>query len=271
MKKCNEQGIKVVLNGQGSDEAYAGYIRYISGIHLLDQLLSKNGNFLQEFHHLNSTNKYSVSHLFSQMFKSVLSLPYSSYLRAKYMEKSLATLNRDFVRMNYNHYKSDWRFSLNGNNFNRYLLNHVTHKTLNNILQYEDVSSMMQSIEIRSPFMDYRLMEFGFSIPVELRFRNGITKVIQRETIGKMLPDSITKNRKKIGFNTPFTEYISDDPSFRSYVFNTLNSKSFSSKNIWKADKVINVFKNPLRYPEFPFWRIINLEVWSKVYEIDNL
>jgi asparagine synthase (glutamine-hydrolysing) len=86
-----------------------------------------------------------------------------------------------------------------------------------------------------------------------------------------MLPDSITRNRKKIGFNTPFTEYISDDPSFRSYVFNTLNSKSFSSKNIWKADKVINVFKNPLRYPEFPFWRIINLEVWSKVYEIDNL
>ncbi len=271
MKKCNERGIKVVLNGQGSDEAYAGYVRYISGVHLLDQLLSRKGNFFSEFHHLNSLNKYSKSHLLSQMFKSTLSLPFSSYLRAKYMEKSLSCLNSEFVKSNYNHYKSDWKFSLKGDNLNRYLLNHITHKTLNNILQYEDVSSMMESIEIRSPFMDYRLMEFAFSIPNKLRFNKGITKVIQRETIGKMLPDSITHNRKKIGFNTPFTEYLSGDPAFKSYIFDIINSKSFSSKKIWDAGKIIKKFENPEKYPEFPFWRFINLEVWSKGYNISNL
>lgn len=271
MKKCNERGIKVVLNGQGSDEAYAGYVRYISGVHLLDQLLSRKGNFFSEFHHLNSLNKYSKSHLLSQMFKSTLSLPFSSYLRAKYIEKSLSCLNSEFVKSNYNHYKSDWKFSLKGDNLNRYLLNHITHKTLNNILQYEDVSSMMESIEIRSPFMDYRLMEFAFSIPNKLRFNKGITKVIQRETIGKMLPDSITHNRKKIGFNTPFTEYLSGDPAFKSYIFDIINSKSFSSKKIWDAGKIIKKFENPEKYPEFPFWRFINLEVWSKGYNISNL
>lgn len=271
MKKCNERGIKVVLNGQGSDEAYAGYIRYISGIHLLDQLLSHDGNFINEFHCLNSKNQYSKSFLFSQMFKSILSLPYSSYLRAKYKEKSHSCLNPEFIKINYNHYKSDWKFSLKGNNFNRYLLNHITHKTLNNILQYEDTSSMMQSIEIRSPYMDYRLMEFGFSIPNDLKFKKGITKVIQRETIGTMLPDSITKNRKKIGFNTPFTDYISNDPNFKSYIFETINSKSFSSKRIWNADKIVKLFENPSKYPNFPFWRYINLEVWSKVYNINNI
>jgi asparagine synthase (glutamine-hydrolysing) len=271
MKKCNERGIKVVLNGQGSDEAYAGYVRYISGVHLLDQLLEPGGNFLSEFHHLNTQNKYSKSHLLSQMFKSTLSLPYSSYLRAKYMEKSLSCLNSDFVSTNYSHYKSDWKFSLKGDNFNRYLLNHITHKTLNNILQYEDISSMLQSIEIRSPFMDYRLMEFAFSIPNELKFSKGVTKVIQRETIGKMLPRSITYNRKKIGFNTPFTEYISSDPKFKSYIFEIINSKSFSSKKIWNADKIVKKFENPDKYPEFPFWRFINMEIWSKGYNISNL
>ena len=271
MKKCNERGIKVVLNGQGSDEAYAGYVRYISGVHLLDQLLSRKGNFFSEFHHLNSLNKYSKSHLLSQMFKSTLSLPFSSYLRAKYIEKSLSCLNSEFVKSNYNHYKSDWKFSLKGDNLNRYLLNHITHKTLNNILQYEDVSSMMESIEIRSPFMDYRLMEFAFSIPNKLRFNKGVTKVIQRETIGKMLPDSITHNRKKIGFNTPFTEYLSGDPAFKSYIFDIINSKSFSSKKIWDAGKIIKKFENPEKYPEFPFWRFINMEVWSKGYNISNL
>jgi len=271
MKKCNEKGIKVVLNGQGSDEAYAGYIRYISGVHLLDQLLSRDGNFLSEFHHLHSLNKYSTPFLLSQMFKSTLNHTHSSFLRAMFMEKSISCLNKEFVKMNYNHYKSDWKFSLYGNNFNRYLLDQIIHKTLNNILQYEDISSMLQSIEIRSPFMDYRLMEFAFSIPNDLKFKKGITKVIQRETIGKMLPDSITNNRKKIGFNTPFTDYISNDTSFKSYIFSTVNSKSFSSKNIWKGDKIAKVFENPSKYPDFPFWRFINMEIWSKVYDINNL
>ncbi len=271
MKKCNEKGIKVVLNGQGSDEAYAGYIRYISGVHLLDQLLSRDGNFFSEFNHLHSLNKYSTPFLLSQMFKSTLSHTHSSFLRAKFMEKSISCLNKEFVKMNYKHYKSDWKFSLYGNNFNRYLLDQIMHKTLNNILQYEDISSMLQSIEIRSPFMDYRLMEFAFSIPNDLKFKNGITKVIQRETIGKMLPDSITNNRKKIGFNTPFTDYISNDTSFKSYIFSTVNSKSFSSKNIWKGDKIAKVFEDPSKYPDFPFWRFINMEIWSKVYDINNL
>ena len=271
MKKCNERGIKVVLNGQGSDEAYAGYVRYISGVHLLDQLLSREGKFLSEFHHLNSQNKYSKAHLLSQMFKSTLSLPYSSYLRAKYTEKSLSCLNSEFIKNNYYHYKSDWKFSLKGGNFDRYLLNHITHKTLNNILQYEDISSMLQSIEIRSPFMDYRLMEFAFSIPNDLRFNKGITKVIQRETIGKMLPDSITYNRKKIGFNTPFTDYITNDPAFKSYIFDIIHSKNFLSKKIWNAGKIIGKFENSGKYSSFPFWRFINMEVWSKGYNISNL
>ncbi len=271
MKKCNERGIKVVLNGQGSDEAYAGYIKYISGIHLLDQLLSRDGNFFNEFHYLFSENKYSKSFLLSQMFKSTLSLTRSSYLRARYLEKSILCLDKEFVNVNYNHYKSDWKFSLKGNNFNRYLLNHITHKTLNNILHREDISSMLQSIEIRCPFMDYRLIEFAFSIPNDLKFKKGITKVIQRETIGRMLPDSITKNRKKIGFNTPFTDYFSSDPDFKSYVNDVLNSRSFNSKEIWHADKIKKVFENPYNYESFPFWRFLNMEIWSRVYNIINL
>ena len=271
MKQCKERGIKVVLNGQGSDEAYAGYDRYISGAHLLDQILTKDGRFFKEFHHLNSQNNYSILFLISQMFKTTLSHPRSSFLRAKYLEKSVSCLNNSFIKMNYPHYKSDWKFSLKGDNFDRYLINQICHKTLNNILHYEDVSSMLESIEIRSPFMDYRMMEFAFSIPNRLKFNKGVTKVIQRETFGKMLPDSITKNRRKIGFNTPFTEYISDDPSFKSYVLGIVNSKSFSKKWIWNADKVANIFKDPAKTPLFPYWRFVNLEIWSKVYEIDNL
>ncbi|HPH17661.1 MAG TPA: asparagine synthase C-terminal domain-containing protein, partial [Haliscomenobacter sp.] len=271
MKACKQQGVKVVLNGQGSDEAYAGYDRYISGAYLLDQLISRDGNFFEEFSILNKQNHYSKGFLLGQMFKSMVDQNYSAYLRAKYQEKSIFCLNKDFIKANYHHYKPAYQFSYKGNNFNNYLLKQIKYEGLNQILHYEDISSMSQSIEIRSPFMDYRMMEFAFSIPNELKFKGGITKIIQRDTIGKMLPNSITKNRKKIGFRAPFLDYLSKDHNVKAYVFDVLNSQSFGAKKIWKADSVKHVFERPMDYPDFPFWRFINLEVWAKVYNIKNL
>jgi asparagine synthase (glutamine-hydrolysing) len=192
-------------------------------------------------------------------------------LRAKYQEKSIACLNKDYIKMNYNHFNSKYKFSLKAGNLNNHLLNQINYQGLNGILHYEDTSSMQQSIEMRSPFLDYRLMEFAFSIPKELLMSKGISKVIQRETIGKMLPDSISKTRNKIGFTTPFIEYIENDKHMNSYIFDVLNSKSFNSKTIWKADIIIKAFKSPKKYPNFPFWRFINLELWSKMYNITNL
>ena len=270
MKECHKLGIKVVLNGQGSDEAFAGYDRYHAGAFLSDQLISKNGKFLDEFKLLNTKDKYSAPFLISQMAKSVLNQNFASYLRARFQEKTISCFNKDFLKANYHHFKPAYKFSLKGNNFNNYLLTQINQQGLNHILHYEDVSSMSQSIEIRSPFMDYRLMEFAFSIPNELRFNKGVTKVIQRDTIGKLLPDSITK-AKKIGFTTPFKDYISNDPNFKTYISDVLNSKSFTSKKIWDADKIKKVFSNTKDNPAFPYWRIINLEVWSKVYNITNL
>lgn len=270
MKECHKLGIKVVLNGQGSDEAFAGYDRYFSGAHLVDQLISKNGKFLNEFKQLNSKNKYTKFFLISQIIKSVLNQNYASYLRAKFQEKTISCFKKDFVKENYNHFKPDYKFSLKGNNFNNYLLTQINQQGLNHILHYEDISAMSQSIEIRSPFMDYRLMEFAFSIPKKLRFNKGITKIIQRDTIGKMLPDSITK-AKKIGFTTPFIDYISKDQNFKEYISEVLHSDSFTSKKIWDSNKITKVFSKTSEYPNFPYWRIINLEIWSKVYGINNL
>jgi len=270
MKACKEKGIKVVINGQGSDEALAGYDKTICGAYLLDQLTSKKGNFFKEFKCLNKENGYPKKYLLTQMAKSILSPPFASYLRARYQEKMIPCLNKDFVKAN-GGYHSLYKFSPSGGNLNNYLLDAIKNQDINAILHYEDVSSMNQSIEIRSPFLDYRMMEFAFSIPDSLKLKGGVSKRILRETIGKELPDSITKNRKKIGFNTPFTDYITNDPVFKNYVAGILESESFKAKNIWDADKIKKVFKNSSANPKFPYWRVLNLELWSRAYNIDNL
>ena len=86
-----------------------------------------------------------------------------------------------------------------------------------------------------------------------------------------MLPDSITKNRAKIGFQTPFHNYLSEDKNFKGFVNDMMHSEKFNSKNIWHGAKIRKVFDEKDNYPEFPFWRVINLEVWSRVYGITNL
>lgn len=270
MKECKKKGIKVVINGQGSDEALAGYDKTICGAYLLDQLTSKKGNFFREFKSLNKENGYSKKYLLTQMAKSLLSPPFTSYLRARYQEKTIPCLNKDFVKANTG-YKSLYKFSPSGGNLNKYLLDAIKNQDINAILHYEDISSMNQSIEIRSPFLDYRMMEFAFSIPDSLKLKGGISKRILRDTVGKELPDSITKNRQKIGFNTPFTDYITNDPVFKKYVSGVLESDSFKSKNIWDAEKISQAFKSPSENPKFPYWRVLNLELWSRAYSIDNL
>ncbi len=271
MKECKKRGIKVVINGQGSDEAFAGYVRYISGVVLTDKLFSKKGSFVQEYRALNKQNGYSHKFLLSQMFKAFINPSKAAFLRAKYQEKSIGLLNLPLLNPEQKTVKTDYVFKTDGGNLNRYLLDKIHNQGLNTILHYEDVSSMNQSIEIRSPFMDYRLMEFAFSIPDRLKFNNGVTKVIIRETVGKSLPDAVTKERKKIGFNTPFLDYMAQDPNFKAYVEDILKSEGFNTKKIWDASKLKRVMGKPMQHREFPFWRFINLEVWARAYGITNL
>ncbi|MBK8501584.1 MAG: asparagine synthase (glutamine-hydrolyzing) [Saprospiraceae bacterium] len=271
MTACKERGIKVILNGQGSDEAFAGYDRYNAGAYLINQLQKSPHRFIEEFRALNKKNGWSCQYLALQILKSISSQTRTAFYRAKFQEKSIRHLNPEFVKRNYHHYKPTYKFSPGQDNFSNYLLYSINQQGLNHILHYEDVSSMNQSIEVRSPFMDYRLMEFAFSIPPELKMKEGVTKLIQRETIGKMLPDIITSNRNKVGFKTPFNKYLQEDPEFKKMTNDLINSNSFRQKNIWNSDSLFREFKKEKVNENFPFWRIINLEIWSQVYSISNL
>ncbi|GAB2628061.1 asparagine synthase (glutamine-hydrolyzing) [Belliella aquatica] len=271
MNMCKKEGVKVVLNGQGSDEAYAGYIQYISGIFLISVLMNSPKAFLKEYRALRDVNGYSRGFLFSQMFKALINQSRASFLRAKYQEKSIEVLDRGFVKINKKHFKNSYSFSLKEDSFNKYLLHQINHQGINTILHYEDISSMNKSIEIRSPFMDYRLMEFAFSIPSAYKFSEGVTKVIQRNTIGKDLPKSITENRKKIGFKTPFLDYLKSDEGFRKMIFEILDRESFTRRKIWHAAEIRQRFEDVGKNKEFPYWRIINLEIWASAYGIQNL
>ena len=88
----------------------------------------------------------------------------------------------------------------------RVLYQDFHHLILPRILKNFDLVSMAHGVEVRMPFMDYRLVNFVFSLPPESKIGNGYTKLIVREAMKGILPDQLRLRKKKIGFNSPMLD-----------------------------------------------------------------
>src|SRR5258706_244367 len=76
-------------------------------------------------------------------------------------------------------------------------------RLLPSLLRYEDRNSMAFSIETRLPFLDYRLVEFVFSLPDEQRLEGATTKAILRRALADRIPPAVLSRQDKMGFETP--------------------------------------------------------------------
>ncbi len=88
---------------------------------------------------------------------------------------------------------------------------------LSTLLHYGDAISMAHSIESRLPFMDYRLVEFVFSLPGEFKIRDGSGKVLLKEAVRGFVPAFILDNPYKLGFVVPIREWFRDRPDETVY------------------------------------------------------
>ena len=156
-------------------------------------------------------------------------------------------------------------------NLDRHLRSQLLHYGFNQILHYEDQSSMSQSVEIRSPFVDYRLMEFAFSLPLDERFSDGVTKRILRDAFRQRLPASIIDHHRKIGFAMPFAEW-SRQPAFRRFVQEIVASPEFRGRRIWDPQALGRRLLDPDAVQRgFPVWRFLNAELWFREFGIVNV
>ncbi|MBF0624812.1 MAG: asparagine synthase (glutamine-hydrolyzing) [Magnetococcales bacterium] len=98
-------------------------------------------------------------------------------------------------------------------------LNELHHETIPSMLHDEDHSSMMFSLENRTPFLDRRLVEFLYSVPVPLLIRNGFTKWLLREAGAGLVPDRVRLDKHKRGFNASILSLLDrSDPRIKEYL-----------------------------------------------------
>ncbi|PCI48054.1 MAG: asparagine synthase (glutamine-hydrolyzing) [Alphaproteobacteria bacterium] len=186
-KAVNEQKIKVIIGGQGGDEAFMGYRKF----------------FLFYFNSLLEQGKYlSAASFFCKQIPMFMS---ESRQINKYWYRRTAYMKQPKTRSNLILEDGDSFYLGKPSDMSmleRQCLD-VTRYSIPTLLRYEDRNSMGNSVETRLPFLDYRLMELGVALPICLKLKNGHGKFCLREIAKNYVPDDIRLDRRKRGFPAP--------------------------------------------------------------------
>ena len=113
---------------------------------------------------------------------------------------------------------------------------------LPSILNQYDRCSMASGVECRMPFMDYRLVEFIFSLPTKSKVGKGFTKLVLREAMKGILPEPTRTNRVKIGFNAPMNEWLRGP--LKNFMADIINSKSFEMSPYFDGVRLRTMFRD---------------------------
>ena len=110
------------------------------------------------------------------------------------------------------------------------LLNETFVNSLPTIFRDFDRSGMMNSVEIRMPFMDWRIVTYLFSLPVESKIGNGFNKLIVREAMKGRMAEAIRTRKHKIGIGSPVEKWVKDD--MKEWILDQFHSQSFRESPI---------------------------------------
>ena len=159
--------VRVVLNGQGADELFAGYSYHYSWLFCELALEGRLSRLTEEVRRYRQERGIS--------FLGVAAGIASSFLHR--------------VR--------------SGETFSRRLFNELKVAPLREYLKYDDRTSMSASVEARAPFLDYRLVEFAYSLPPEFKIFEFENKRLERDYANNLVPPEIVQRRDKMGFISP--------------------------------------------------------------------
>ena len=139
-----------------------------------------------------------------------------------------------------------------------YVIFHLT--ILPTLLRNYDRYSMAESVEVRMPFMDHRLVTYSFSLPWTSKVGGTYTKRIMRDALKGIIPEEIRTRRDKIGWNAPIHEWFRGPLKVE---IDELFKQNLLSKNNKKAWKIFQNKNNPDLIDGQKIWRNLLPELWK--------
>jgi len=267
---------KVVLGGQGGDEIFGGYTRYL--IAYFEQCIRgaiegsmQDGNFIVTYESIipNLVALRNYKPLLQEfwrdgLFESMDNRYFRLVNRAPNLgdEINWEALEPYSARETFNQI-------FNGNNVRKAsyfdLMTHFDFKTLlPALLQVEDRMSMAHGLESRVPLLDHPIVELAATIPADIKFKNGRMKHIFRQVIKPYLPETILNRKDKMGFPTPLSEWLKGDAN--EFVRDILSSRKALSRDLVNNQKVLDALDNEPRFGR-KIWGLLCMELWQQEFQ----
>ena len=256
---CNfaSKDITVALSGDGGDEIFSGYNRYLWAPKFFN-LINRYPSFLRKLFK-SSTKRLRVNHIqkLYDVFKIILPKSFHVVAPAEKFEKILRIIDKEDEFEVYDTLRSimhidnptlDFKdnlysekkeiFSNFGSNFlEKMMYTDIASYMLDDILVKVDRAAMANSLETRMPFLDYRIFEYTKKIPIDYLSNKSKSKKLLRDILKKYIPDSLVE-RPKAGFGIPIDTWLRKP--LKDWVYDTLDlsiihnqgylDKSFISK-----------------------------------------
>lgn len=253
-------GIKVVLDGQGADELFAGYLP-----HLAARLagLIRRGDLGQALAFSKAACRPGlIRHVLSGLAPSGLAQP---LLRRWYAHRLASCgLRRDWFDT---HCPGASPTPLGGwKSLSDALYDDLTQSNLPSLLRYEDRSSMAWSVESRVPFLTKDIADFAFRLPEQhLIGRNGATKHVLRAALRGLVPDAILDRRDKIGFQAPQARWLE---AVKPWLHATLTCDVARTLPMLDCPALLNHQPAAGWVAGGATWRAVNLIRWTALKDI---
>jgi asparagine synthase (glutamine-hydrolysing) len=261
--------VKVLLDGQGGDELLAGYHPYFE-----DGLYTRVGQ--APFGEVQEEAK-AASALTGRDYSKTLSSARKHYLMPQWLRnlnkpkpgkiKPTSYMSPEFCRA---YGQVDPRRAAPSMNFpeklNQRLYHDVTRTSIPCLLRYEDRSSMAFSLEARTPFLDYRLVEFAFAMPAVYKIYRDQTKRILRRSMAGIIPTAVLQRQDKMGYPTPAAQWFRSE--LKTWVDDILLGDSLKNTQHFVDSEVQKVWADHLSGADrtWEIWRFLSFAVWHRQF-----
>lgn len=274
VSKLASSKVKAVLGGQGGDEIFGGYARYV--IAYLEQCLSaaidgtyQDGNYVVTLESI--IPNLGVLREYKPMITSFWSNNLFGPLEQRYfdiLDRSAdfaSVLSPEVFDRNAVYGRFHEQFSSEKNVSKQASLDRMMHFDFKNLLpallQVEDRMSMAHGLESRVPFLDHNLVALVAAVPADIKFRGGETKRLLKHTFRKSLPNEVLARRDKMGFPVPLAEWGKTE--LREFFSDILHSKRATSRDYLDEVGTKRMLDSEGRFSR-KSWALLNLELWQQ-------
>ena len=252
-KSIKDNGFTVSLDGHGGDELFCGYESSV--LHALKDNIF-DYKCIKDIYKI-----YSEIH------------PKNKYFKKMNLPRIFLYLLKENLRNNYlnnRHQKMSEVYS-NLDSLSKHLFVLTFETVLPTLLRNYDRYSMMNGVEIRMPLLDYRIVNFAFSIPWQSKLNKGFTKIILRDQLKNKIPESIVQNKVKIGFSPPINDWMKGP--LKEYILDEINSSLFRNSTLINAPKlkakINNLILGDTNYSHYyseSIWKEFSTYIWEKLF-----